>query len=227
MILRIFENEHFVFCDKPCGVLTTPSRFEAEDSRRCLGTELQAELKQQIFPVHRLDFEVSGVVMFAKHAEAHRQANAWFEKRQVQKTYRAWTSAPDFSHIPVTVKNERVILQLKEMQIFEWRSQIFRGKKRSFESPQGKPSLTRATYLGAENDILLWDLQPVTGRPHQLRFELSRHGCPIAGDRLYGSGLRWSESGIALRSYRMDFSLSPQAVVLGLPAVLEVDPQPI
>ncbi|MGZ3768127.1 MAG: pseudouridine synthase family protein [Bdellovibrio sp.] len=224
MIRVAFENDHFIICDKESGVLSTPSRFEAMDDRRCLGTELQDSLKIQIFPVHRLDFEVSGLVIYAKSAEAHRTANGWFENKQVSKTYRALTTGQDYSHIPETVKNPRLPLSLVNGQEFEWKSLLLRGKRRAYESPQGKPSLTLASYLGKDNadQFLMWDLKPVTGRSHQLRFDLSRHGFPIVGDKLYGSKVEWKKDSIALRSYKIDFSKAPKAQKLGLPEVLEI-----
>lgn len=218
MIEIIFQNEFFVICDKKSGVLSTPSRFEERDERYCLGTDLQKFLNQQIYPVHRLDYEVSGLVMYAKTQDAHRAANSWFENKKIKKVYRALTAAQDFSHIPAQVQNSREKIELQPDQKMEWKSRIFRGKKRSFESPQGKDSLTLAEYLGANpGGFLMWDLYPVTGRSHQLRFELSRHGFPIIGDRLYGSKVPWRENSIALRSYKIDFSGVPQRVQLALP----------
>ncbi len=223
MIQIIFENQHFVVCDKPSGVLSTPSRFECTDSRGCLGTELQSTLGVQIYPVHRLDFEVSGLVMYAKSAEAHRIANAWFENKQVQKTYRALTTVQDFSHIPSNVENPRTKIDLTKQTSFEWKAKILRGKRRAYESPQGKSSLTIANFLGSnEQGYLQWDLQPVTGRSHQLRFDLSRHGFPIVGDELYGSKVEFGSCSIALRSYRIDFKNTPKAKTLGLPETFEV-----
>ena len=185
MIDIVFENQHFVICDKPSGVLSTPSRFEADDQRGCLGTALQDSLKIQIYPVHRLDFEVSGLVMYAKNADAHRKANSWFENKQVFKTYTALTTGQDFSHIPSNVPNARLKIDLQPGMNFEWKSRILRGKRRAFESEQGKPSLTLATYIGVTtSEYHQWDLHPVTGRSHQLRFDLSRHGFPIVGDKL-------------------------------------------
>lgn len=223
MINVCFENPHFVICDKESGVLSTPSRFEETDGRRCLGTELQDALKIQIYPVHRLDFEVSGLVMYAKTAEAHRKANAWFEHKQVQKTYRALTTSQDYSHIPSNVINPHTTIDLIPFQEFEWKANILRGKRRAYESPQGKPSLTLAKYFGVDsNQYLVWDLQPVTGRSHQLRFDLSRHGFPIVGDKLYGSQKGWKKDAIALRSYKIDFSKAPDAKRLGLPETVEL-----
>ncbi len=229
MIQFLFQNEHFVLCDKPSGILSTPSRIS--DGRICLGLELEKELGGQIFPVHRLDYEVSGLVLYALNAKAHQQANHWFEKRLVHKTYRALTTAQDFSHIPASVANDRLSIDLVQHQDFEWQGCLLRGKKRSYESPHGKPTLTRAHFLGSKNSFLEWDLYPVTGRSHQLRFDLSRHGFPIVGDELYGSKVDflstqnslYNEDTIALRAFKIDFSDCPEASSLGLKSSFEIE----
>jgi tRNA pseudouridine32 synthase/23S rRNA pseudouridine746 synthase len=216
------ETRDFIILDKPAGVLSTPARFQERDPRRCLGSELQEQLKTQIFPVHRLDFEVSGLVIYAKNAQAHRDANAWFEKKQVTKTYRAWTQGPSFAHLPPMVKAQSV--ELETGRRFEWKCRLLRGKKRAYESPQGKDSLTGATYLGMQQGHHEWDLNPVTGRSHQLRYEMSRHGHPIVGDELYGSKEKYAAEAIALRAYRIDFSQAPGAQqAYGLPRDLFIE----
>ena len=223
MISAVFENEHFFIADKPSGVLTTPSRFAEEDGRRCLGTELQDQLGFQIYPVHRLDFEVSGLVVFAKNADSHRAANGWFEKKQVHKSYQALTTSQSFVHMPADVENDREAISLLPGQGYAWESRQLRGKRRAYESSQGKPCLTHAHFLGiSPAGFLQWDLEPVTGRPHQLRFDLSRHGFPIVGDILYGSSVEWAPNTIALRSYRIDFQSCAQAAKFGLPSKIEV-----
>lgn len=223
MIVKIFENENFVICNKPSGVLSTPSRFEKQDERACLGTELQSSLGQQIYPVHRLDFEVSGLVLYAKNADAHRKANGWFENRLVDKTYRALTQHQNFEHWPAEVENPRWAINLQEKSHFEWKGKLLKGKRRAFSSPHGKATLTVADYLGVNSSgYLQWDLHPITGRSHQLRFDLSRHGFPILGDQLYGSKIVLMDQTIALCSYRIDFSKAPKADQLGLPAIVEI-----
>jgi tRNA pseudouridine32 synthase/23S rRNA pseudouridine746 synthase len=219
----VFENENFVVADKEAGVLSTPSRHEAEDNRRCLGRELEEHYKIQIFPVHRLDFEVSGLVLYAKNADAHRKSNVWFEDKTVTKTYAAMTTGQDFSHIPADIKGPRRVLELNPGEMFEWKCSILRGKRRSYESPHGKQSLTRATYKGrSAKKYHQWYLEPVTGRPHQLRFELSRHGFPIVGDSLYGSRETLQKDVIALRAFKIDFTKAEDAKSLGLPEIIEV-----
>lgn len=200
----VFENSFFVVMNKPAGVLSTPARFQEKDKRECLGTLLQEHLKIQIFPVHRLDFEVSGLVMYAKNADAHRLANGWFENKNVQKTYRARTTGSSFEHLPAQVKGQPV--DLHQGQEYQWKCRLLRGKKRAFESPHGKDSLTIAKYIQPLQDgSHLWHLQPVTGRSHQLRYEMSRHGFPIVGDVLYGSKLDFGDDRIALEAFEIDF----------------------
>lgn len=223
-MIRVFENESFIVLDKPAGVLTTPSRYEDQDPRRCLGLELQEQLGIQVYPVHRLDFEVSGLVLFAKDAESHKVANAWFEKRTVSKTYRALTHRQGFDHIPAHIKNPRQKMDLQENEELIWKCRLLKGKKRAYEHPEGKECETRAIYKGLEKDFLLWDLMPVTGRSHQLRFDLSRNGFPIVGDDLYGSSLDVKKDEIALRSYKLDFSEIPSTQRRGLPDFVTISP---
>lgn len=202
----VFENEHLVIVDKPCMVLTVPSRMGDEDERPCLGIDLQTALGIQIYPVHRLDFEVSGLVIFAKTNLAHREANLWFENKLVDKTYEAISEGNPSG--------------LVANQLIEWKCTILRGKKRAYESPHGKPCLTHATYLGMIGDQLKWQLEPVTGRSHQLRFDLFRHGFPILGDELYGAKSLWKQSGIALRSVKINFSGTKNFEQFGLPSII-------
>lgn len=206
----VFENSNVVIVDKPAGMLAVPGRF-MDDPRPVLGRQLESQLGSRLWPVHRLDFEVSGVMAFAKTAESHKVLNAAFENRIVQKTYQAFTEL---------IGDEK----FGEKQI--WMSAILRGKKRSFESPHGQPSETWAMALRKVDAVTIkmtaveWQLEPLTGRPHQLRFEMFKHHRPIIGDQLYGSLLR-IPNGIALRAVRIVW---PQKIsgALAMPEFSEV-----
>lgn len=205
----IFENGDFIACDKPAGVLSVPDRHKSD--RPCLGLELQKQKGIQIFPVHRLDLEVSGLILFAKNSHGHKASQDWFSKKMLQKKYKALTLKQDFSHWPENVKAAREKLELKAGSEFLWKMNILRGKRRSFESPHGDPAETKAIYVGERGQFLEWDMYPITGRSHQLRLELSRHGFPIAGDELYGSkvGLnasQWPFGPLALRAIEITFN---------------------
>ena len=202
----VYQNAQAIVVDKPHGWLTTPSR-DAADPRPCLGRKLQSRIGSQIFPVHRLDFEVSGLVLFALDKDSHRTAQAWFEDGLVGKTYQALSKA---NGQPLT-----------EWQ--EWRSQIVRGKRRSFSAPHGKVAVTHARVVRELDGHWLWELMPLTGRPHQLRFEMAQQGCPIVGDTLYGGESHSAPNQIFLRAIRLDFKDCGEAR-LGLPVVIETEP---
>jgi tRNA pseudouridine32 synthase / 23S rRNA pseudouridine746 synthase len=204
----LFENPHFVAVDKPAGWLTVPGRTGTADTRPCLGRTLEAELDKRLYPVHRLDAEVSGLVLFARDETAHRIANAWFEAHTLRKRYEALT--------------EGEALELVPGREVEWRSQLLRGKKRAYVSPHGKLAVTRATFVRPHADALLWRLEPLTGRSHQLRVHLASHGFPILGDTLYGARVSLAAGGIALRAVSLSFAACPEAASLGLPDRLAV-----
>ncbi len=202
-------GDEFVAVDKPAGWLSVPAR-RRDDPRPCVGLELQRALETRIWPVHRLDEPVSGVLLFARSARAHRLANGWFERRQVRKLYQALTEG-DPEGLP-------------EGEDVEWRSSIKRGKRRAYESPRGRAALTRARFVGGRREGLAWELEPLTGRPHQLRVHLAARGFPVLGDALYGSGRAWPGGGIALRAVRLDLGACPGAREAGLPVRIEAAP---
>lgn len=226
MIKIIFENENFVVCDKPSQILSTPDRHGSD--RGCLGLELQKKLNVQIYPVHRLDFEVSGVIIYAKNKRAHQVSQVWFMDKTVTKKYRALTNLQNFSHWPENIPTVRNAIQAEAGQLFFWKTQIQRGKRRSFESVHGEWAETKAQIISVDGQIMHWNLFPLTGKPHQLRLELSRRGFPILGDQLYGSKVQltqdvWRFGTIALRAIEVDFTAVQDR--LGLPEKIVLQDQ--
>lgn len=212
----VWQNEFLLAVDKAPCVLTVPARQGASDPRPVLGLWLQEQLGQRLWPVHRLDYEVSGLVIFARTAEAHRIANRAFEARRVQKTYAALTTAAGAPSAGVE---------------FLWASKLVRGKRRSFEAAHGQLARTRALCRGLTSPsgafmslapLCAWTLKPETGKPHQLRVHLANAGHPIAGDRLYGGPAADPAAGIALRSIDIAFTDAEEAEALGLGAPLSV-----
>lgn len=216
MIPIIFQNSELVIVDKPAGLLSVPGRF-ANDPRPILGRVLEEQLGRRLWPVHRLDFEVSGIMTFALNAQSHKKLNSVFERREVHKTYQALAPARGDQPPGVT---------------FEWQSKILRGKKRSYESPAGQEAITHAEWRRegtspASSEVRLreWILTPLTGKPHQLRFEMFKQGLPIAGDVLYGSDIPWAADGLALRAIKIEWP-ERLAADLKLPALTEVPGHP-
>jgi tRNA pseudouridine32 synthase / 23S rRNA pseudouridine746 synthase len=222
----IFENEHFIIVDKPSGWLSVDSR-DPRDERPCAGRIIEKDMaakgteKARIWPCHRLDAEVSGILIFAKSSEAHRAANGWFEKHLVQKTYDAFSEP-----LANAADHDELRAQLEKTQL--WHSNIARGKRRSYEADFGKEAITRVKLLGefdypnATSKCLHWQMEPLTGRPHQLRFELFKHKSPIIGDELYGARIKYPNEGIALRAFHVKF-LDKHRTMWGLPEEFHID----
>lgn len=180
--------------DKPAGWLSVPGR-DPKDQRNILGRVLEKQFNTTLFPVHRLDAEVSGIILYAKSREFHRDTNILFENRNVKKIYQA-ISSPSNQLSPLNTNED-----------YHWKSLLLRGKKRAYEASYGKPAETLATIIHKNNIYLDWRLQPLTGRAHQLRYEMAKHHCPIWGDTLYGSEHSWQQDGIALRALELHFPI--------------------
>ena len=217
----LFENSFFIAVHKPAGWLSVVSR-DKNDPRPCLAQEIQISGpadRKKIWPCHRLDVEVSGVILFAKTSESHRAANLWFEGHQLQKGYEALSAVPNSA-------DERTLFEKDVGQDHEWRSLLARGKKRAYEAPFGKEAITIARLkstgekLANGIDFWRWELMPKTGRSHQLRYEMFKRQMPILGDELYSSKVAFPQEGIALRSVFLDFQYIDQKT-WGLPNRIE------
>jgi tRNA pseudouridine32 synthase / 23S rRNA pseudouridine746 synthase len=216
MINIVFENADFIICDKPGEVLSVPDRLGTASNRKCLGIELEKTKSIKIYPAHRLDFEVSGLILYAKNSSAHKASQDWFEKKKIHKLYRGLSLSQNFDHVKKWPEKNRQGFIAKNFvpeldQQLVWKSQIMRGKKRAYHSPNGEWAETHVKLVGREKNMLLWDLSPITGKSHQLRFEMSQHGFPLLGDRLYGSEssldeVPWPHRGIGLRAIELDLS---------------------
>lgn len=210
----VYEDENLIVVDKPAGFLSVPSRMGKEDPRPVLGIELQKLIGAPIFPVHRLDEETSGVLLFAKTKLAQSIYSRAFEQHKVQKTYQALTNnAENYQKLSGSVL----------------KNNLFRGKKRSFEAPHGQYAETHVSEIKLFNSTyLMWTLLPKTGRSHQLRVQLSMRGFPIVGDKLYGSNFDFPselklpaqckpEHAIGLRAIALEFENTKELLSLGTP----------
>ena len=200
----LFSNPTVVVVDKPAGWLSVPSRLGAADPRPVVGTVLQDQLACRLWPVHRLDEEVSGLLLFARSTDAHRLLCGAFENHSIEKTYSARCQGP----VPADARLRSWV---------RWTTTLLRGKKRAYVHPAGKIAITDV-WLQEENaSSLHFLLRPRTGRGHQLRVELARRGCPIVGDILYGSAPMAGQIGIDLRAISLSFAAWKNASLLHLP----------
>lgn len=216
----LFQSADVVIVHKPFGWLSVPSIQGQKDPRPVVGLKLR-ETFGSVYPVHRLDFEVQGVLLFALHTKAQSVLHKIWEDRSVKKIYHAQTGLQDFSHWPQNVVgklDEDVPVGSSGI----WESLIVQGKRRSFVASHGQKSQTEFSVL-SENpntNSRLWRLSPLTGRRHQLRLELSRRGFPILGDELYGSAVKYNLPEIKLAATQLSFE---KAFNLDLPNEIKID----
>lgn len=167
----VFADKTLIVVDKPAGLLSVPGRGPGKDD--CLVSRLQREFPDALI-VHRLDMATSGLLVLARGAEMHRQLSGLFQARQVSKRYVAVVDGS------VADASGAIDLPL----ICDWPNRP--RQMVSFE--MGKRSLTKFRVLSRSpaNDSTCVELEPITGRTHQLRVHMAAIGHPILGDALYG-----------------------------------------
>lgn len=166
------EDPALVIATKPAGWLAVPGR--GEDKQDCLAARVQAVFPDALI-VHRLDMATSGLMAFARGKLAQRRLGDAFAARAVHKRYVAVVAGrlePDAGEIDLPLSAD-------------W---PHRPRQR-VDPVSGKPSLTRYRVLAhdATLNTTRVELEPVTGRSHQLRVHLMAVGHPILGDALYAS----------------------------------------
>ena len=170
----LYEDEHLLAVDKPAGMLVHPSRCRDTGTlaNGILWYYGQQGLPAAFHPVTRLDRDTFGVVLIAKNSHVHGLLNEAHRQGQLQKTYEAMVyGVPQPLQGLVDAPIERLPLPSLLRRI----------------GPEGKPSQTRYRVLRRWEGHSLVELQPLTGRTHQLRLHCAYLGCPILGDPQYGT----------------------------------------
>ena len=171
----LYADESLLVLEKPAGLLSVPGR--GEDKQDCLSARVQ-NLYPDARVVHRLDMATSGVMILARSAMAQRNLNEAFANRHVTKRYVAIVDG----HLTHPTEDWGLIdLPI----VVDWPNR----PRRIIDHQQGKPSTTRWRWISHDNDAQTSrvELEPITGRSHQLRVHLLALGHAIVGDALYGS----------------------------------------
>jgi 23S rRNA pseudouridine1911/1915/1917 synthase len=185
----ILEDAHVLAMVKPAGLPTA----NAPRGIVSLFTIVQAYLPPRAFVgvVSRLDAPVSGVVVMAKTKAAAADLARQFRERSIEKSYRAVCAG----RFPAPLGSW-----------VDWHDLLARPApsdgKADTEPEQAAHVRCRVTRRAGE--VSLVELEPSSGRRHQLRAQLASRGCPIVGDRMYGSRLPFP-NGIALHSQALAF----------------------
>jgi tRNA pseudouridine32 synthase/23S rRNA pseudouridine746 synthase len=166
----VHADDWLVVADKPSGMLSVPGR--GEDKADCASARVQSVYADALI-VHRLDMATSGLLLMARGADMQRRLSAAFAGREVRKRYVAIVAGvvvPDEGEIDLPLAAD-------------WPNR----PRQVVDRVSGKPSRTR--WRVVERDVAAnttrVELEPATGRSHQLRVHLQAMGHPILGDELY------------------------------------------
>ncbi len=163
----LYEDGNIIAANKSEGLA---SISENDTSLQTLHSLLEEKYNQKLFIVHRLDKEVSGVILFARNSRTHKKLNDQFANRNVKKFYTALV------HGNVLKDNGAINKPIRE----------FGSGRMGIDEKKGKPSFTAFKVLKRFDEYTLLELNPTTGRRHQLRVHLYFIGHPIVGDIRYG-----------------------------------------
>lgn len=190
----VFENGSFVVINKPAGLLSIPDRLGKDISLKAM---LQ-EKYQQVFTVHRLDRDTSGLIVFAKDEDTHKLLSQQFQERSTNKIYAG-----------LALGN----LAASSGQIDEPIAEHPGKKGMMMVHKKGKPSFTEYKVLEDFGAYSWVQFTILTGRTHQIRVHMQSIGHPIACDPLYGDGKPVYISAIK-RNYKLSKSVEEETPML-------------
>jgi RluA family pseudouridine synthase len=165
----LYRDEVVLAVDKPAGVLTVPGR--GDEAGDALSKQVRA-IAQGALPVHRLDRDTSGVVLFGLTRDAHRALNQTFESRRVEKTYLALVHGD----LREAARCERPLVEGR------------RGSMRVADAGNARAQRARTDCAPLERfgGVTWCSCKPLTGRTHQVRVHLAALGHPLLFDPRYG-----------------------------------------
>lgn len=167
----IYEDEHIVVFDKPSGLLSVPGKpaelFDSLQSRAL-------ERYPGAGTIHRLDKDTSGIMVMAKSKWAHARIGMQFEKRQTRKTY--------IARVFGEIAGQEGLIDLPLAT--DWENK----PRQRVDHERGRPAQSRWRVIAREEDATRVELEPLTGRTHQLRVHMREIGHPILGDVFYATG---------------------------------------
>ena len=193
----LFEDNHLLILSKPTGWLVQGDKT-GDSTLTDWGRDYIKEKYQKpgdvfLHPCHRLDRPVGGITVFARTSKALERMNKLFREDNIQKTYLA----------VVQGKPER-----ESGKLIHWLEKDgARNLVKAYPKAKGGAKEAELDYqlLATEKAHSLLKVLPKTGRPHQIRVQLSKMGCPIKGDLKYGYAEPNADKSIHLHAFQISF----------------------
>lgn len=180
----LYRDDHLIAIDKPSGLLVHRTVLDWRETRFALQI-LRNQIRQRVYPVHRLDRGTSGVLLFALDPDTSRAMAKQFEAGTVEKRYWAVVrghppEAGEIDHALTRLKDDvdflgQTVIQTAQDAVTRYR------RLATAEIPVAVDRYPTSRYA-------LLELEPVTGRRHQLRRHMKHISHPIIGDATYGKG---------------------------------------
>jgi len=193
----LYEDNHLIAIAKKSGVLVQGDKTGDQNLTESLTEFLKDKYKKSgnVFTglIHRIDRPVSGVVIFGKTSKGLVRMNEMFQKREVHKTYLCLVEGK------LTELNGQLTSFLKKNE----------SKNKSFATDKEKHGYKKSVLNFKVVQVLdrytLVEVDPETGRHHQIRVQLSNIGHPIKGDLKYGAKRSNSDGSISLHAWKLSF----------------------
>lgn len=169
----IYQDEHILVADKPHFLPVTPGGKYVNE---CLLERLRKQNKlPNIVPMHRLDRETAGLVIFSINQQSRGTYCQLFAEQQISKIYRAIAELPD------------AILQQQLPQHWKIENRLEKSKP-AFTMHEVKGEInaqSKISLIETKEQLGLFELKPITGKTHQLRLHMMKIGTPILNDKFY------------------------------------------
>ncbi|MGV3003067.1 tRNA pseudouridine(65) synthase TruC [Vibrio sp. E150_018] len=180
----VYRDEYFIAVNKPAGMLVHRSWLDRHETQFVMQT-LRDQIGQHVFPLHRLDRPTSGVLLFALSSEFAAKAAPMFAEHQFTKTYhaivRGWIEEGDRLDYSLKKEQDKIADKFASKEV-EAQSAI------TDYQPLAKVEVPHSTGRFPTSRFCLVEMQPLTGRKHQLRRHMAHLRHPILGDTSHGDG---------------------------------------
>lgn len=212
----LYEDNHIIAINKPPGIMVQSDKAGNtgldDIVREYLRVKFNKKGEAFLGVAHRIDRPVSGIVLFAKRSKPLKRLNEMFREKEIKKTY--WAVV---QNMPANVAGHLVHWLKKNEQ---------KNISTAYDHEVAGSSKCELDYrwLKSSEHYHLLEVNPLTGRHHQIRIQLSKMGCPIKGDVKYGARRSNKDESIHLHARKVEFMhpMKEEKMIIEAPAPDEV-----